>query len=272
MNATLPSLARLSLAGAALLLTQCSMPPRDAWRIVQNEGLIPYLTGTYTYQPGMYLYGDQQPAGTQSRYLATAAPLQHTVATAPVVPYRPDAGPVPNPYLAGSYYEPQPAPVAERPRPRPTPAPAPRRKSESSSRSSGGSSTASSLDGPTPPPTLNKTPGSEPKSANKTAEAKDKPSAPPAKLATDELPYGTPVSGRPGMVNSPFATKDQLVDVTGMSVGETVKCPYSGKLFRVPPTQSAAAPKSSASEAPAPAPEPKAAPSPETPADKPKTE
>ncbi|MDI1311422.1 hypothetical protein [Prosthecobacter sp.] len=42
------------------------------------------------------------------------------------------------------------------------------------------------------------------------------------------------------MVNSPFAGKTQLVDVSGMSAGQTVKCPYSGKLFKVPPTQQAA--------------------------------
>ena len=59
----------------------------------------------------------------------------------------------------------------------------------------------------------------------------------------DSLPYGTPVPGRPGMVNSPFAEKQQLVDVTGMAPGEAVKDPYSGKLFRVPPAQQAAAEK-----------------------------
>jgi len=42
------------------------------------------------------------------------------------------------------------------------------------------------------------------------------------------------------MVNSPYAGKTQLVDVSGMSAGQTVKCPYTGKLFKVPPTQQAA--------------------------------
>lgn len=71
-----------------------------------------------------------------------------------------------------------------------------------------------------------------------------KPRPPPAKEspAMDALPYGAPVPGRPGMVNSPFAGKEQLVDVTGMAVGDPVKCPYSGKLFRVPPMMQAAAP------------------------------
>jgi hypothetical protein len=35
-------------------------------------------------------------------------------------------------------------------------------------------------------------------------------------------------------VNSPYAGTYQLVDVTGLSPGQEVKCPYSGKAFRVP--------------------------------------
>lgn len=50
-----------------------------------------------------------------------------------------------------------------------------------------------------------------------------------------EIPFGTAITGRPGFVNSPFAAKHQLVDVTGLPTGMEVKCPYTGKLFRVPP-------------------------------------
>ncbi|MCB1243447.1 MAG: hypothetical protein KDN04_11995, partial [Verrucomicrobiae bacterium] len=69
---------------------------------------------------------------------------------------------------------------------------------------------------------------------------KDKPARPPTSpapqsLKESDLPYGTAVPGRPGFVNSPFAAKHQLVDVTGLPAGMEVKCPYSGKLFRIPP-------------------------------------
>lgn len=57
----------------------------------------------------------------------------------------------------------------------------------------------------------------------------------PAPASAPEIPYGSPIQGRPGYVNSPYAAAHQLVDVTGLPVGMEVKCPYTGKLFRVPP-------------------------------------
>jgi hypothetical protein len=56
-----------------------------------------------------------------------------------------------------------------------------------------------------------------------------------ASKAAQDIPFGTPIAGRPGFVNSPYAAKYQLVDVTGLPAGMEVKCPYTGKLFRVPP-------------------------------------
>ena len=60
--------------------------------------------------------------------------------------------------------------------------------------------------------------------------------------ATAELPFGIAIPGRPGFVNSPYAAKHQLVDVTGLTTGMEVKCPYTGKLFRVPPQANGGAP------------------------------
>lgn len=57
-------------------------------------------------------------------------------------------------------------------------------------------------------------------------------SAAPIPLA--ELPFGTPVMGRKGYVRSPFSPDDGLVDVTDIAAGTKVKCPFSGKVFRVP--------------------------------------
>jgi hypothetical protein len=60
--------------------------------------------------------------------------------------------------------------------------------------------------------------------------------APPAAAPkpVQAVPYGSAIAGRPGFVNSPYAAKHQLVDVTGLPAGMEVKCPYTGKLFRVP--------------------------------------
>jgi len=65
---------------------------------------------------------------------------------------------------------------------------------------------------------------------------------PPPAPAQAELPFGVAIPGRPGFVNSPYAAKHQLVDVTGLPTGMEVKCPYTGKLFRVPPQADGSAP------------------------------
>lgn len=68
---------------------------------------------------------------------------------------------------------------------------------------------------------------------NTTAPTSTAPAAAPKPV--QEIPFGAAIAGRPGFVNSPFAAKHQLVDVTGLPAGMEVKCPYTGKLFRVPP-------------------------------------
>jgi len=49
-----------------------------------------------------------------------------------------------------------------------------------------------------------------------------------------DLPYGTPVPGKPRLVTSPFAPDSGYVDVRGFSPGTAVEDPYSGKIFLTP--------------------------------------
>jgi hypothetical protein len=49
-----------------------------------------------------------------------------------------------------------------------------------------------------------------------------------------ELPFGTPVPGKPGLVTSPFAPDKGYVDVTGFPPATAVEDPYTGKIFLTP--------------------------------------
>lgn len=83
---------------------------------------------------------------------------------------------------------------------------------------------------------LTSSPEERPMSGNPFDAGRKKPETTPKveKKEAPEIPFGTALEGRPGLVNSPYAGKFQLVDVTGLSPGQEVKCPYTGKLFRVP--------------------------------------
>lgn len=70
------------------------------------------------------------------------------------------------------------------------------------------------------------------------------------------IPLGTWVEGIPGRVYSPFAPPHQQVDVSGLAPGVEVKCPYTGKIFRVPEYPSLGHSPSATPEMIAPLPEP----------------
>ena len=49
-----------------------------------------------------------------------------------------------------------------------------------------------------------------------------------------EIPYATRITGKPGFVKSPFDPNGQAIDVRDFQSGQKAKCPYTGKIFRVP--------------------------------------
>lgn len=53
-------------------------------------------------------------------------------------------------------------------------------------------------------------------------------------VTREDLPFGQPVVGKKGYVYSPYAPDKGQVDVDGIPAGTKVKCPYTGKVFRVP--------------------------------------
>lgn len=74
-------------------------------------------------------------------------------------------------------------------------------------------------------------PVSTPPSASKAAV-----SATPAQdLNPADIPYATWAPGKRGVVKSPFDPSGRLIDVRDFNAGQMSQCPYTGKVFRVPP-------------------------------------
>lgn len=125
--------------------------------------------------------------------------------------------------------KPAPTPAVEQPKPQ-APAAAMKQIPQVPTKVAANTATA-----PQPPPSQ---PAPQPQ-VKPNPQPQPQASTPPApKVTAQQLPFGAPIPGRPGFVNSPYAAKHQLVDVTGLPTGMEVKCPYTGKLFRVPPSAS----------------------------------
>ena len=263
----------LSLGALAIVgLSSCSLPSQQAWRAIRQEGLISYYNkaegGTEAGKPAATTKPQQAAASTITSVPTTKTVASGAVPTGPL----PTAQVVPGldgyvrtpfttparlvdvrgmsagskvicPYTRRPFLVPSMSgerqvvsttpPAMNKPAPAPTstPAPAPTTPAPSVVTTLTQVPTqvaANTTLAPTPPPTpqtkpnlpLQQTPPEAPKPA--------------------EPPQGIAIPGRPGFVNSPFAAKHQLVDVTGLPTGMEVKCPYTGKLFRVPPQASTA--------------------------------
>ena len=157
----------------------------------------------YTRKPFIVPVGAQSDQQLAAAAAQTPAPTTaSTPATAPLPKPQPQAAPAPAPAPKVMAQQPPAAPTKVAVNSAPAPQPPPQVK-------------------PNPPPVQK--------------------AAPPAADKV-ELPFGIAIPGRPGFVNSPYAAKHQLVDVTGLPTGMEVKCPYTGKLFRVPPQADGSAP------------------------------
>jgi hypothetical protein len=85
----------------------------------------------------------------------------------------------------------------------------------------------------TPPPPRSGSPTEPPPTTPAPGPTPDVP--PEVKpVLREDLPYGIPVVGKKGMVYSPYAEDKGQVDVENLKRGTRVKCPYTGKHFRVP--------------------------------------
>jgi hypothetical protein len=88
-----------------------------------------------------------------------------------------------------------------------------------------------------PPPKNNSSKPPEPENTSKPeTPSSPPPSTPPSTpqvKPVEDIPFGINVVGKKGVVYSPYAD-DKEVDVAGLKRGTKVKCPYTGKTFRVP--------------------------------------
>jgi hypothetical protein len=169
-------------------------------RLVDVQGAIPGTTMICPYTQRPFIVPPDYGNVPGSAIAGTSSPNQFDLRNSPPAP-RTKVEPLPSVVINKQPVAPAPRTMPEPPRNRPAP------------------SVATAPRTPAPPAT----------------SVTPSPAPLPAPKPVQEIPFGSAIAGRPGFVNSPFAAKHQLVDVTGLPAGMEVKCPYTGKLFRVPP-------------------------------------
>lgn len=90
-------------------------------------------------------------------------------------------------------------------------------------------------DAVTPPPTAGATTAPPPVTVTPPGSTPPPPTVtttPPPVPA--EIPYATRIANKPGFVKSPFDPNGQAIDVRDFQSGQKARCPYTGKVFRVP--------------------------------------
>lgn len=239
MKAPHCSVSRIMRASTVLMalicLCQCSMPPRESWQYIRTHGLVAYWSqpsppfgaaSSHSRSLAAPRYASTQryynrPSNSWSSYWDAGAPSRNPYNSYySLSPHQERSGPA----RLGAPSRPRVAAAPSRPSPRPrVEHSSPPRVRIPVEEPSEPAKVASS-----PPPVRFSPPAPAPTISDSSSPA-----------PTTDLPFGTPVPGRVNMVNSPFAGKTQLVDVAGMGPGQTVKCPYTGKLFKVPASQQA---------------------------------